>query len=117
PAPEPARPEEAEDPWEKLLRLAWEARADLGVFLAPAHHSYTDGILRITLPEGYRYHYESLREREVQAALEDVARRVFPTFLAVEIRYAGNDLERPLTLEEAAKLLAEKLEGEIISSS
>lgn len=106
-----------EDPWERLLRLAWEARADLGVFLAPAHHSYTDGILRLTLPEGYRYHYESLREKEVLAALEDVARRVFPSFLAVEIVYAGNDLERPLTLEEAAKLLAEKLEGEIISSS
>jgi len=34
----------------------------------------------------------------------------------VEIEYAGNDGPRSLTLEEAARLLAEHLEGKIISA-
>ncbi len=121
----PSRPEktagkeatEPEDVREKLVRLAWHTRADLGVFLAPADFTYADGILRLILPEGYRYPYESLQEREVRAALEEVAHQVFSPLLAVEIAYVGNDLGRVLSLEEAAKLLAEKLEGEIISSS
>ena len=108
--------EEPEDPWERLLRAAWEKRADLGVFLSPARASYSDGILRILLPEGYRFHYELLREKDLKAVLEEVARKFYEPLLAVEIEYAGNDGPRPLTLEEAARLLAEHLEGKIISS-
>ncbi|MEN3009894.1 MAG: DNA polymerase III subunit gamma/tau [Candidatus Bipolaricaulaceae bacterium] len=115
PGPAPAAGPEAER-WAELVRAAWEARADLGVFLAPAQWTYADGILRLTLPEGYRYHYEALKDKEVRAALEEVARRFFDPLLAVEIAYAGNTGPKPLSLEEAARLLAEKLEGEIISS-
>jgi len=108
---------EAREVWEEVLRAAWEARADLGVFLAPAQWAYTDGILRVTLPPGFRYHYESLQEKEVRQALEEVARRFFDPLLAVEVGYAGNEGGGRLSLEEAARLLAEKLEGEIISLS
>ncbi|MGB9757162.1 MAG: DNA polymerase III subunit gamma/tau [Candidatus Bipolaricaulaceae bacterium] len=103
-----------EDLWEKVLRAAWERRADLGVFLAPAQAAYADGVLRIVLPTGFRYHYDSLREKEVLRALEEVAREFYDPLLAVEVRYAGNDGPKALTLEEAARLLAESLEGEII---
>jgi len=105
-----------EDPWERLLWAAWERRADLGVFLSPARASYSDGILRIVLPEGYRFHYELLHEKDLKAVLEEVARKFYEPLLAVEIEYAGNDGPRVLTLEEAARLLAEHLEGKIISS-
>jgi len=108
--------EESEDPWERLLWAAWERRADLGVFLSPARASYSDGILRIVLPEGYRFHYELLHEKDLKAVLEEVARKFYEPLLAVEIEYAGNDGPRVLTLEEAARLLAEHLEGKIISS-
>jgi len=104
-----------EDPWTKLLRVAWEKRADLGVFLAPAEASYADGILRIVLPEGFRFHYESLKEVEIFSLLQELAHQFFDPLLAVEVVYAGNDAPRPLTLEEAARLLAESLEGEIIN--
>ncbi|MBC7222525.1 DNA polymerase III subunit gamma/tau [Candidatus Bipolaricaulota bacterium] len=108
-------PQKEEDVWTRLLRAAWEKRADLGVFLAPAAATYVDGILRLTLPEGYRFHYESLKEKEIFAALQEVAREFFDPLLAVEVVYAGNDGPRSLTLEEAARLLAESLEGEIIN--
>ena len=108
--------ESPEDPWERLLRAAWERRADLGVFLSPARASYSDGILRIVLPEGYRFHYELLHEKDLKGVLEEVARKFYEPLLAVEIEYAGNDGPRVLTLEEAARLLAEHLEGKIISS-
>lgn len=116
--PEFSRPpnaEEKEDQWTKLLRAAWEKRADLGVFLAPAEATYADGILRIVLPQGFRFHYESLREKEVFSALNEVARAFFDPLLAVEVLYAGNDGPKSLTLEEAARLLAESLEGEVIN--
>jgi DNA polymerase-3 subunit gamma/tau len=106
---------EEEDVWEKFLRAAYEKRADLGVFLAPAEARYADGILRIVLPQGFRYHYESLREKEVFAALEEVARQFYDPLLAVEVLYAGDDGPQALTLEEAARLLAEALEGKIIT--
>ncbi|MGB9861063.1 MAG: DNA polymerase III subunit gamma/tau [Candidatus Bipolaricaulaceae bacterium] len=113
---EPKKEEGAgeEDLWEKVLRAAWERRADFGVFLAPAQAAYADGVLRIVLPTGFRYHYDSLREKEVLRALEEVAREFYDPLLAVEVRYAGNDGPKALTLEEAARLLAESLEGEII---
>ncbi len=111
---EPRSPGEGEDLWERFLRAAWEKRADLGVFLAPATLTFVDGILRVTFPEGFRFHYESLREKEVFAALEEVARRFFDPLLAVEAIYTGSDGHQALTLEEAARLLAEKLEGEIL---
>jgi hypothetical protein len=88
----------------------------LGVSLSPARASYSDGILRIVLPEGYRFHYELLREKDLKAVLEEVARKFYEPLLAVEIEYAGNDGPRSLTLEEAARLLAEHLEGKIISA-
>ena len=106
---------EEEDVWQKFLRAAYEKRADLGVFLAPAEARYADGILRIVLPQGFRYHYESLRDKEVFAALEEVARQFYDPLLAVEVLYAGNDGPQALTLEEAARLLAEALEGKIIT--
>jgi hypothetical protein len=106
---------EEEDVWQKFLRAAYEKRADLGVFLAPAEARYADGILRIVLPQGFRYHYESLREKEVFAALEEVARQFYDPLLAVEVLYAGDDGPQALTLEEAARLLAEALEGKIIT--
>lgn len=101
-------------PQEEFLRAAWEKRADLGVFLAPAEITYADGVLRVILPEGYRFHYESLKEKEVFAALQEVAHRFFDPLLAVEVLYAGNDGPSFLSLEEAARLLAETLEGEIL---
>jgi len=116
PKEEAKGPEEPGDPWEGLLRAAWEKRADLGVSLSPARASYSDGILRIVLPEGYRFHYELLREKDLKAVLEEVARKFYEPLLAVEIEYAGNDGPRSLTLEEAARLLAEHLEGKIISA-
>lgn len=115
-SPQEEGPAEPGDPWERLLRAAWEKRADLGVFLSPARGSYSDGILRIVLPSGYRFHYELLREKDLKAVLEEVARKFYEPLLAVEIEYAGNDGPRSLTLEEAARLLAEHLEGKIISS-
>jgi hypothetical protein len=106
---------EEEDVWQKFLHAAYEKRADLGVFLAPAEARYADGILRIVLPQGFRYHYESLRDKEVFAALEEVARQFYDPLLAVEVLYAGDDGPQALNLEEAARLLAEALEGKIIT--
>ncbi|MCS7240404.1 MAG: DNA polymerase III subunit gamma/tau [Candidatus Bipolaricaulota bacterium] len=103
-----------DDRWAEFLRAAWEKRADLGVFLAPAQQSYVDGVLRLVLPEGFRFHYESLKERELLADLEEVARKFYDPLLAVEISYAGDDGPKPLTFEEAVRLLAESLEGKII---
>jgi len=112
PTPEGA---EEEDVWQKFLRATYEKRADLGAFLAPAEASYADGVLRVVLPKGFRYHYESLREKEVFAALEEVAHQFYDPLLAVEVLYSGNDGPQALTLEEAARLLAEALEGKIIT--
>lgn len=101
--------------WARFLRAAWEERADLGVFLWPAQEIYVDGFLRLILPEGFRFHYESLKEKELFAHLEGVARRFYEPLLAVEVFYAGSDNSESLTLEEVARLLAERLEGKIIS--
>jgi DNA polymerase-3 subunit gamma/tau len=111
--PKPAGGEEA---WAQLLRAAWERRADLGVFLAPAKATYADGVLRVVLPEGFRFHYELLREKERTSMLEELAKSFYDPLLAVEVLYAGNDGPRPLSLGEAARLLAEALEGEILWS-
>ncbi len=112
--PEP--PGECKDPWGALLEALVEERPDVAAFLLPAQAQWADGLLTVRLPPGYRYHYESLREPEAQGVLEEKARKFYEPLLAVQVLYEGAN-GPGLSLEEAARLLAEALEGTIVKEN
>ncbi len=109
-------PDAFSDPWEKLLADILGEKVSVAVFLRPAEHSFQDGVLRIVLPEGYRFHYDSLREPGVWAYIEEKARRYFQPLLSVQLEYRGGE-EKRMSLEEGARLVAEIFQGEIVKES
>ena len=110
----PDQPERAAaGPWEEMLQAMLEERPSVAAFLAPAEAELVDGLLRVSLPEQCRFHYESLLEPGVRRYLEDMAQRYFQGVLTVDIRWEGKGDTGP-SLEERAKLVAEALEGEIL---
>ncbi len=104
------------DPWERLLADILRERVSVAAFLRPAEHSFQDGVLRIVLPEGYRFHYDSLREPEVRAYIEAKARRYFQPLLSVQLEYRGGE-EKGMSLEEGARLVAEIFQGKIVKEN
>jgi DNA polymerase-3 subunit gamma/tau len=106
-------PEEFDNPWDQLITAALADRVAVATFLLPAEVEFRDGILTITLPEGYRFHYEMLRELEVRRYVEELARRFFQPLLSLRIEYVGEEREK-LSLEEGAELLARYLEGRVV---
>jgi len=108
--PPPAAP--AGTGWEAMLQAVLAERPAVAAFLAPAAVTWADGLLSIRLPADCGYHYASLREPEVRGYVEAVAHRFFQPLLAVEVTWAG-DSSKP-TLEEAARMVAEALEGRVL---
>ncbi|NOX44411.1 MAG: hypothetical protein GXO72_01555, partial [Caldiserica bacterium] len=113
PESERPSPDEYGSPWDKLIAAALADRVSVAAFLLPADAEFHDGVLTLVYPQGYRFHYEMLREPGVRGYVEDLARRFFRPLLSVRIEYAGEE-ERKLSLEEGAELLARYLEGRVV---
>ncbi|MGY4707242.1 DNA polymerase III subunit gamma/tau [Candidatus Bipolaricaulota sp. J31] len=106
-------PDEYESPWDKLIAAALGERVSVAAFLLPAEAEFRDGILTIRFPEGFRFHYEMLRDPETRKYLEALTHRFFQPLLSVRIEYEGGE-EKKLGLEEAAELVARYLEGKVV---
>ncbi len=106
-------PDEYGSPWDKVIAAALADRVSVAAFLLPAEAAFRDGVLTIRFPEGFRFHYEMLREPGTREYLEALARRFFQPLLSVRIEYEGKE-EGKLALEEAAELVARYLEGKVV---
>ena len=106
-------PDEFASPWDELIAAALGERVSVAAFLLPAEAEFRDGILTVRLPEGFRFHYEMLKDVEVRRYVEDLAHRFFRPLLSVRIEYEGEE-RRKLSLEEGAELLARYLEGRVV---
>ncbi len=109
----PSRPNEVDPEWQEFVRKCYPQSKSLAVFLLPANHQLTDGVLRIILPAEYRFNYDVLQEPEVRRALEEAAQEHFGALLAVHVEWEGVDNTGP-SLEDKANIAAEILEGEIV---
>lgn len=96
-----------------MIAAALGERVSVAAFLLPAEAEFRDGILTVRLPEGFRFHYEMLKDVEVRRYVEDLAHRFFRPLLSVRIEYEGEE-RRKLSLEEGAELLARYLEGRVV---
>lgn len=105
---------EGDETWGKLVEEAWTRRADLGVFLSTAQPSFSDGVLHLAFPEEHGFAWECLQDQKMRGLVEELARLFYDPLLALEVHWLGEGAKRALNLEEAAQLLAQALEGEII---